>query len=182
MYFIADYHALTILRDPELLRHYSRSVAATWIAAGLDPERITMYRQSDVPETFELAWVLSCVTAKGLMNRAHAYKAARDKNSEAGKDDLDAGINMGLYNYPVLMAADILLMDSDVVPVGKDQSQHVEYAADIAGSFNHLYRGAPQAEDPTARRAGGQHGQDAARYRRSQDEQELRQHHPVVRQ
>lgn len=141
MYFIADYHALTALRDPELLRHYSRSVAATWIAAGLDPERITMYRQSDVPETFELAWVLSCVTGKGLMNRAHAYKAARAKNAEAGKDDLDAGINMGVYNYPVLMAADILLMDSDVVPVGKDQSQHVEYAADIAGSFNRLFGG-----------------------------------------
>ncbi len=139
MYFIADYHALTVLRDPDMMRHYSRSVAATWIAAGLDPERISMYRQSDVPETFEFAWVLSCVTSKGLMNRAHAYKAARDKNIEAGKDDLDAGINMGLYNYPVLMAADILLMDSDVVPVGKDQSQHVEYAADIAGSFNHLF-------------------------------------------
>jgi tryptophanyl-tRNA synthetase len=139
MYFIADYHALTALRDPNLLRHYSRSVAATWIAAGLDPDRITMYRQSDVPETFELAWVLSCVTSKGLMNRAHAYKAARDKNAEAGKDELDAGINMGLYNYPILMAADILVMDSDVVPVGKDQSQHVEYAADIAGSFNHLF-------------------------------------------
>ncbi len=141
MYFIADYHALTVLRDPELLRRYSRSVAATWIAAGLDPERITMYRQSDVPETFELTWVLSCVTGKGLMNRAHAYKAARDRNAETGKEDLDAGINMGLYNYPVLMAADILLMDSDVVPVGKDQSQHVEYAADIAGSFNHLFGG-----------------------------------------
>lgn len=139
MYFVADYHALTNLRDPSMLRHYTRSVGATWIAAGLDPDRITMYRQSDVPETFELAWVLSCVTGKGLMNRAHAYKAARDKNAEAGKDDLDAGVNMGLYNYPVLMAADILLMDSDVVPVGKDQSQHVEYAADIAGSFNHLF-------------------------------------------
>lgn len=139
MYFIADHHALTVIRDPSMLRHYSRSVAATWIAAGLDPDRITMYRQSDVPETFELAWALSCVTGKGLMNRAHAYKAARDKNAEAGMADLDAGINMGLYNYPVLMAADILLMESDVVPVGKDQSQHVEYAADIAGSFNHLF-------------------------------------------
>lgn len=139
MYFIADYHALTVLRDAEQLRHYTRSVAATWIAAGLDTDRITMYRQSDVPETFELHWVLSTVAAKGLMNRAHAYKAARDKNAEAGKPDLDAGVNMGLYNYPVLMAADILLMDSDVVPVGKDQSQHVEYAADIAGTFNHLF-------------------------------------------
>lgn len=139
MYFIADYHALTVMRDPDLLRHYARSVASTWIAAGLDTDRITMYLQSDVPETFELAWILSCVTGKGLMNRAHAYKAARDKNAEAGKTDLDAGINMGLYNYPVLMAADIILMDSDVVPVGKDQSQHVEYAADIASSFNHLF-------------------------------------------
>jgi tryptophanyl-tRNA synthetase len=139
MYFIADYHALTVLRDAEQLRHYTRSVAATWIAAGLDTDRIAMYRQSDVPETFELHWVLSTVAAKGLMNRAHAYKAARDKNAEAGKTDLDAGVNMGLYNYPVLMAADILLMDSDVVPVGKDQSQHVEYAADIAGTFNHLF-------------------------------------------
>ena len=114
-------------------------MASTWIAAGLDTDRITMYLQSDVPETVELNWVLSCVAAKGLMNRAHAYKAARDKNAEAGKADLDAGINMGLYNYPVLMAADILLMSSDVVPVGKDQSQHVEYVADIASSFNHLY-------------------------------------------
>jgi tryptophanyl-tRNA synthetase len=139
MYFIADYHALTSMRDAALLRHYTRSVAATWIAAGLDTDRITMYRQSDVPETFELAWVLSCVTGKGLMNRAHAYKAARDRNAEAGIEDLDAGINMGVYNYPVLMAADILLMDTDVVPVGKDQSQHVEYAADIAKSFNALF-------------------------------------------
>lgn len=138
MYFIADYHALTAIRDPEEMRHYSRSVAATWIAAGLDPDRITMYLQSDVPETFELSWILSCVTAKGLMNRAHAYKAARDKNAEADQEP-DFGVNMGLYNYPVLMAADILLMDTDVVPVGKDQSQHVEYAADIAGSFNHLF-------------------------------------------
>lgn len=153
MYFIADYHALTLVRDPEKLRHYSRSVAATWLAAGLDPERVTMYRQSDVPETFELAWVLSCVTGKGLMNRAHAYKAARDKNAEAGKDDLDAGVNMGLYNYPVLMAADIILMNADVVPVGKDQMQHVEYAADIAGSFNHLFGNTlkiPQAVVPEA--------------------------------
>jgi tryptophanyl-tRNA synthetase len=139
LYFIADYHALTTMRDPEKLRHFSRSVAATWVAAGLDTNRITMYRQSAVPETFELAWVLGCVTAKGLMNRAHAYKAIRDQNTEAGRSDLDAGVNMGIYNYPVLMAADILLMDSDVVPVGKDQSQHVEYAADIAGSFNTLF-------------------------------------------
>lgn len=139
IYFIADYHALTSVRDPQLLRHYTRSIAAGWLAAGLDPTRTIFYRQSDIPEIFELAWALSCVTGKGLMNRAHAYKAARDRNREAGVTDLDAGINMGLYCYPVLMAIDILIMETDVVPVGKDQVQHVEYAADIAGSFNHLY-------------------------------------------
>ncbi|HEY2766202.1 MAG TPA: tryptophan--tRNA ligase [Pseudonocardiaceae bacterium] len=138
IYFIADYHALTTIRDAKLLKHYTRSVAAGWIAAGLDPDRTTFYRQSDVPEIFELTWVLSCLTGKGLMNRAHAYKAARDANREAGLDD-DAGVNMGLYSYPVLMAVDILINESDVVPVGKDQAQHVEIAADIAGSFNHVY-------------------------------------------
>lgn len=139
VYFIADYHALTSIRDRDLIQHYTRSVAATWLAAGLDPDRTTFYRQSDIPEIFELAWVLSCVTAKGLMNRAHAYKAVRDRNREAGKDDLDAGVNMGLFNYPVLMAVDILIMEADVVPVGRDQLQHVEYAADIAGTFNNVY-------------------------------------------
>jgi tryptophanyl-tRNA synthetase len=139
IYFIADYHALTSVRDPHLLARWTRSVAATWLAAGLDPERTIFYRQSDVPEIFELQWILSCFTAKGLMNRAHAYKAARDRNREAGVEDLDAGVNMGLFNYPVLMASDILVMDSDLVPVGKDQLQHVEYAADIAGAFNAVY-------------------------------------------
>jgi tryptophanyl-tRNA synthetase len=139
IYFIADYHALTLVRDPEKLRHYTRSVAAGWLACGLDPGRTIFYRQSDLPETFELTWILACMTAKGLMNRAHAYKAARDRNAEAGLVDLDAGVNMGLFNYPVLMAVDILMMGADVVPVGKDQLQHVEYAADIAGSFNHVY-------------------------------------------
>lgn len=138
IYFVADYHALTTIREPALLRHYTRSVAATWLAAGLDPDRTIFYRQSQVPEIFELTWVLSCLTSKGLMNRAHAYKAVRDRNREAGEDD-DAGVNMGLYNYPILMAVDILIMESDVVPVGKDQVQHVEIAADIARSFNHVY-------------------------------------------
>jgi tryptophanyl-tRNA synthetase len=138
MYFIADYHALTTVRDAELMHRWTRSVAATWLAAGLDPDKTIFYRQSDVPEIFELTWMLSCVTAKGLMNRAHAYKAAVDRNRETGKPD-DDGVNMGVYGYPVLMAADILIMETDVVPVGKDQVQHVEYAADIAGSFNHLY-------------------------------------------
>ena len=149
IYFIADYHALTTVRDRAELRHASRQVAATWLAAGLKPERTVMYVQSDVPETFELAWALSCVTAKGLMNRAHAYKAARDANIEAGQDP-DAGINMGLYNYPVLMAADILLMETDVVPVGRDQLQHVEIAADVAGTFNHLYGDVCKLKVPAA--------------------------------
>ncbi|MET8682382.1 tryptophan--tRNA ligase [Streptomyces sp. NPDC004647] len=150
IYFIADYHALTSIRDPKLLAHYTRSVAATWLAAGLDPERTVFYRQSDVPETFELHWILSCFTSKGLMNRAHAYKAARDRNQEAGIADLDSGVTMGLYNYPVLMAADILIMESDVVPVGKDQLQHVEYAADIAGAFNAVYEGGYKFKIPEA--------------------------------
>jgi tryptophanyl-tRNA synthetase len=138
-YFIADYHALTTVRDPALLDEYTRSVAATWLACGLDPERVVFYRQSDVPETFELAWVFSCLTAKGLLNRAHAYKAAVDRNREAGEADLDAGVSMGLYNYPVLMAADIVVMEAEVVPVGRDQIQHVEYARDIAERFNLAY-------------------------------------------
>lgn len=149
IYFIADYHALTTERDPEAFRHYTRSVAATWLAEGLDPTRTIFYKQSDVPEIFELAWVLSCITGKGLMNRAHAYKAARDRNVEVGEDP-DAGVNMGLFNYPILMAVDILIMESDVVPVGKDQVQHVEYAADIAGSFNHLYGKSYQLKIPQA--------------------------------
>ena len=139
VYFIADYHALTTIRDRALLRHYTRSVAATWLAAGLDPDSTIFYQQSDIPEIFELSWVLSCLTGKGLMNRAHAYKAARDRNREAGKEDLDAGVNMGLFNYPVLMSVDILINEADVVPVGRDQLQHVEYAADIAGAFNSVY-------------------------------------------
>ena len=138
-YFIADYHALTSVHDPKLMDHYSRSVAASWIACGLDPEVATFYRQSDIPETFELFWILSCFTAKGLMNRAHAYKASRDANEATGEPDFDAGVNMGLFNYPVLMAADILIMDADVVPVGRDQIQHIEYTRDIAGRFNQVY-------------------------------------------
>ena len=149
LYFIADHHALTTVRDPQQLRDWTRMIAATWLAAGLDPERTTFYRQSDVPQTFELTWILSCVTGKGLMNRAHAYKAARDANVAAGEDP-DAGINMGLYNYPVLMAVDILIMGSDVVPVGRDQLQHVEIAADVAGSFNHLYGSSHRFRVPQA--------------------------------
>ena len=174
LYFIADHHALTTVRDPQLLRHYTRSVAATWIAAGLDPDRVVFYRQSDIPEIFDLTWIMSCMTSKGLMNRAHAYKAARDRNEESGKTDLDAGINMGLYNYPVLMAVDILIMEADVVPVGRDQIQHVEIAADIAGSFNHVYGESfkfkiPQAVVPDAETGRTLPGVDGRKMSKSYD-------------
>ncbi|MEO7194056.1 MAG: tryptophan--tRNA ligase [Pseudonocardiaceae bacterium] len=174
LYFIADHHALTTVRDPQLLRHYTRSVAATWITAGLDPDRVVFYRQSDVPEIFDLMWIMSCMTSKGLMNRAHAYKAARDRNEESGKTDLDAGINMGLYNYPVLMAVDILIMEADVVPVGRDQMQHVEIAADIAGSFNHVYGDSftfkiPQAVVPDAETGRTLPGVDGRKMSKSYD-------------
>jgi tryptophanyl-tRNA synthetase len=138
-YFIADYHALNTVKDADELRQAIRGIAAGWLAAGLDPERVIFYRQSSVPETFELATILSAFTPKGLLNRAHAYKAAVQQNTEKG-EDVDAGINMGLFTYPVLMAADILLFDADFVPVGHDQTQHVEMAQDIAGAINYNYK------------------------------------------
>jgi tryptophanyl-tRNA synthetase len=137
-FFMADYHALTSLHDPDRLEALTYQVAASWLAFGLDPDEALFYRQSDVPEIFELSWILSCFTSKGLMNRAHAYKAAVDANRDKGVDP-DAGIDMGLYTYPTLMAADILMFKADTVPVGKDQIQHVEIARDVAGSFNHTY-------------------------------------------
>jgi tryptophanyl-tRNA synthetase len=138
-YFIADYHALNVVKNPDELRASIREIAAGWLAAGLDPEKVIFYRQSGVPETFELSTILAAFTSKGLMNRAHAYKAAVDQNRERG-EDTDAGINMGLFTYPVLMAADILLFDSDFVPVGRDQTQHVEMAQDIAQAINYHYK------------------------------------------
>jgi tryptophanyl-tRNA synthetase len=140
MYFIADYHALTTVHDRARLAQLTREVAATWLALGLDPNSVTFYRQSDVPEVFELAWILSCFTPKGWMNKAHAYKAMVAENQEAGNADVDAGVSMGVFCYPVLMAADILAFDVDVVPVGKDQVQHIEIARDIAQRINHTYR------------------------------------------
>ncbi|MDR2160135.1 MAG: tryptophan--tRNA ligase [Treponema sp.] len=137
-YFIADYHALNTVKDPKELSFLIRQVAAGWLAAGLDPEKTIFYRQSSIPETFELTTQLMAFTSKGLMNRAHAYKAAVQENTDK-KNDPDAGINMGLFTYPVLMAADIILFDSDVVPVGKDQVQHVEMAQDIARAVNANY-------------------------------------------
>ncbi len=139
MYFLADFHALTLVKDPALFRDRCHELAATWIACGLDPDRQVFYRQSDVPEVFELSWVLSCSTSKGLMNRAHAYKAHVDQNTRSGDRDPDAGVNMGVYSYPILMAADILLFQAKYVPVGKDQEQHIEIARDIAARFNRCY-------------------------------------------
>jgi len=137
-YFIADYHALNSCKDPAEIRGMTLEIAAAWLASGLDPEKTLFYRQSDVPETFELLTILLAFTPKGLMNRAHAYKAMLQNNAEAAKDP-DDGVNMGLFSYPVLMAADILLFDTDFVPVGTDQFQHVEMAQDIAQSFNFVY-------------------------------------------
>ena len=138
-YFLADYHALIKCQDPSRVRQSSLEIAATWLALGLDTSNAVFYRQSDVPEIPELCWMLSCVTAKGLMNRAHAYKASVAENEEAGGNDADKGINMGLFGYPVLMAADMLLFNANKVPVGKDQIQHIEMARDIASRFNHIY-------------------------------------------
>lgn len=162
MYFLADYHALTLVKDPVRFRDLCHELAATWIACGLDPERQVFYRQSDVPEVFELSWILSCSTSKGLMNRAHAYKAQVDRHrrghtrsggdacaggADAGDTDAgdadaggaDAGVNMGLYSYPILMAADILLFQAKYVPVGRDQEQHIEIARDIAARFDRSF-------------------------------------------
>ncbi len=138
-FFLADLHALVKNRNPDEVARSSLEVAAAWLAAGLDTENAVFYRQSDIPEIPELAWILATLTAKGLMNRSHAYKAANDANRKAGVADLDRGVTMGLYCYPVLMAADILMFKANRVPVGKDQRQHVEMARDIAQRFNHHY-------------------------------------------
>lgn len=137
-FFMADYHALIKSDDAARIERSRLEIAATWLAAGLDPQRVTFYRQSDIPEIPELTWFLTCIAAKGMLNRAHAYKAAVDKNTEAG-EDTDAGITAGLYMYPVLMAADILAFDAHQVPVGRDQVQHIEMARDLAQRFNHIH-------------------------------------------
>jgi tryptophanyl-tRNA synthetase len=137
-FFLADYHALIKCQDPALVKQSSKEIAATWLALGLDVDNATFYRQSDIPEITELSWILSCNAAKGLMNRAHAYKAAVQANTEAGEDP-DYAVTMGLFSYPVLMAADILMFNAGKIPVGKDQIQHVEMARDIAQRFNHNF-------------------------------------------
>ncbi len=137
-YFLADYHALIKCHDPQEIHRSTLEIAASWIALGLDTDNAIFYRQSDIPEIPELTWLLSCMTAKGLMNRAHAYKAAVQDNEAAG-EDADFGLTMGLFSYPVLMAADILMFNAGQIPVGRDQVQHVEMARDIAQRFNHHY-------------------------------------------
>ena len=137
-YFLADYHALIKVEEPERIQRSTLEIAASWLAAGLDPARVTFYRQSDIPEIPELTWFLTCVTGKGVLNRAHAYKAAVDKNTAAGTDT-DADVTAGLFMYPVLMGADILMFNAHKVPVGRDQVQHLEMARDMANSFNHRY-------------------------------------------
>lgn len=137
-YFLADYHSLVKGSDPDQVARSTLEIAASWLAAGLNPSSV-IYRQSDVHEIPELAWILTCMTAKGLMNRAHAYKAAVDENQARGNRDPDQGITMGLFCYPILMAADILMFNAHKVPVGKDQIQHVEMARDIAARFNHHF-------------------------------------------
>lgn len=137
-YFLADYHALIKCDEPARIQQSTLEIAASWLAAGLDPERVTFYRQSDIPEIPELTWLLTCVTGKGVLNRAHAYKASVDKNEAAGNDP-DADVTAGLFMYPVLMGADILLFKTHKVPVGRDQIQHIEMARDMAQRYNHLY-------------------------------------------
>jgi tryptophanyl-tRNA synthetase len=137
-FFLADYHALIKTVEPARLQRSTLETAAAWLAAGLDPGKVWFYRQSDIPEIPELTWLLSCVAGKGLLNRAHAYKAAVDRNTALGRNP-DAGVNMGLFMYPVLMAADILMFKAHSVPVGRDQIQHIEMARDMASRFNRLY-------------------------------------------
>ena len=138
-YFLADFHALAKNEDPDKISRSTLEIAAAWMALGLDTEHATFYRQSDIPEITELTWILTSMTAKGLMNRAHSYKAAVQANIESGNKDPDKGITMALYSYPILMAADILMFKSTKVPVGRDQKQHVEMARDMAQRFNHHY-------------------------------------------
>ncbi len=138
-FFLADLHALIKCWEPERIAQSTKEIAATWLALGLDTNKAMFYRQSDVPEIPELTWLLTCMCSKGLMNRSHAYKALVAENVEDGAKDPDKGITMGLFSYPILMSADILMFNADEVPVGKDQTQHLEMTRDIAARFNHHF-------------------------------------------
>ena len=141
--FLADYHSLIKNSDSKLRHQSSFDIAACWLACGLDPKKVVFYRQSDIPHIFELAWILSCLASKGLLNRAHAYKSVISDNETKKIQNIDKGVNMGLFNYPILMAADILMFKADSVPVGQDQKQHIEMTRDIALKFNHHYGDIP---------------------------------------
>ena len=138
--FVADYHSLTTVQDAQALKRMIHQVSAAWLACGLDPKKTIIYRQSDILELFELNWILSCMTPKGLMNRGHSYKALIQANQLAGRRNMESGINMGVYNYPILMSADILLFSADEVPVSEDQEQHLEITRNIALKFNHIFK------------------------------------------
>ncbi len=138
-FFLADYHALVKCKDPIALENSSREIAATWLASGLDPNRVVFYRQSDIPEILEMCWILTCFIPKGMMNRAHAYKALAGNNT-FNNIESDHGVTMGLFSYPILMAADILIFGANKVPVGPDQIQHLEMSRSIAKKFNHIFR------------------------------------------
>ena len=158
-YFLADFHALAKNEDPDKISQSTLEIAAAWLALGMDTDNSVFYRQSDIPEIPELTWILTSMTAKGLMNRAHSYKAAVQANTEGSNKDADRGITMALYSYPILMAADILMFKATKVPVGRDQKQHVEMARDIAQRFNHHYGDVlvlpePVIDDHTAVLAG----------------------------
>ena len=137
-FFLADYHALIKQNNPKEIEKSVKDIALAWLSSGLDPKQSNFYRQSDIPEVQELTWILNCSASKGLLNRAHAYKSMAAENSQSGNDE-DKAINMGLFSYPVLMAADILIFGATHVPVGPDQAQHMEMTRDIAGTFNHTY-------------------------------------------
>ena len=139
-YFLPNYHGIITIFNPKEIKDFTYEMAASWLALGLNLDNAIFFKQSDIPEIIEITWILACSTSKGLMNRAHAYKAFVDKNRANQKDE-DEGVNMGLYNYPILMAADILTFNVDYVPVGTDQLQHIELARDIAGVFNKRYNG-----------------------------------------
>ena len=139
-YFISDYHSLVKLWDAKERKNFTYEIAASWIACGLDLNNVLFYKQSDVPEIMELNWILTSVTSKGLLNRSHAYKSFVESNINNNEKDHDKGITMGLFNYPILMAADILALEAEIIPVGKDQIQHIEIARDIANRFNHIYK------------------------------------------
>jgi len=140
LYFIADLHSLTSIKDSKLMKQYVKEVAATWLACGLDPYKVIFYKQSDIPEISELSWILSCFTPKGDLNRAHAYKALVQNNLDFGREDVDQGVSAGVYFYPILMAADIMLFDSNFVPVGQDQRQHIEMARSIGQRMNQFFK------------------------------------------